>query len=346
MQMRHLGQTGIQVSKLCLGAMSFGAVGDADAEQCRTIIDAALDGGINFVDTADVYSAGQSEEIVGTALQGRRDKIILATKFFNPMSRDRNHRGASRRWIIQACEDSLRRLKTDYIDLYQVHRQDEYTDLDETLGALSDLVRDGKVRMVGTSTFAAEAIVEAQWTAERRGHVRFRCEQPPYSIFVRGAERDVFPTCLRYGMGAIVWSPLNGGWLTGKYRADTVMASDSRFARVGRGTWTADGPGADTKHELLTRLDSVAADAGLDLITLSLAFTLAHPAVTSTIIGPRTLAQLESQLPSAQVHLDDDILDRIDEIVAPGETISRADVAFEPQAIRRKDLRRLPIGAR
>jgi aryl-alcohol dehydrogenase (NADP+) len=254
------------------------------------------------------------------------------------MSRDPNHRGSSRRWIVRACEDSLRRLGTDHIDLYQLHRPDADTDVDETLGALSDLVRQGKVLMTGTSTFPAEQIVEAQWCAERRGHVRPRCEQPPYSIFVRGIERDVLPTCERYGIGAIVWSPLNGGWLTGKYSRD--VPGDSRFARLGRGSWRADSPGAEAKRALLPELEAIAADAGTNLIGLALAFTLAHPAVTSTIIGPRTMDQLESQLPAAEVRLDAAILDRVDALVAPGRTLSRGDIAYEPRAIRHAAARR------
>ena len=341
MQMRYLGRTGVQVSSLCLGAMAFGSFGNADHDDCRKIIDRALDAGINFIDTADVYSTGESEEIVGKALAGRRDDIVLATKFYNAMSRTANHRGASRRWIIKACEDSLRRLGTDYIDLYQVHRLDENTDLDETLGALSDLVSQGKVRMVGSSTYPAEAIVEAQWVSQRRGHVRFRCEQPPYSIFVRGVERDVFPTLQRHGMGAIVWSPLNGGWLTGKYRKDAELPADSRFARMDRGAWRMDTPGADRKLAAVEKLQALAGESGTDLISMSLAFTLAHPAVTSTIIGPRTMAQLESQLPAGDLRLGDDVLDRIDEIVEPGKTISQGDFAFTPQALRHKELRRV-----
>jgi aryl-alcohol dehydrogenase-like predicted oxidoreductase len=334
-QLRPLGQTGVKVSNLCLGAMSFGSIGNADAADCTLIVHRALEAGINFIDTADVYSRGDSEEIVGKALQGRRDDVVVATKFFNSMSGDANMRGASRRWIVRACEDSLRRLGTDYIDLYQVHRPDEATDLDETLGALTDLVRQGKVRTIGSSTFPAETIVEAQWTSERRGHVRLRCEQPPYSVFARGIERDVLPTCQRYGMGAIVWSPLNGGWLTGKYGRDRPAPDDARFHRLGgRGAWSLDSPGSERKRDLLPALEALAADAGMDLISLSLAFTLAHPAVTATIIGPRTLDQLESQLPAAEVTLPEDVLDRLDEIVAPAETISRSDVAFEPRAIR------------
>jgi aryl-alcohol dehydrogenase-like predicted oxidoreductase len=340
MELRHLGRSGVQVSSMCLGAMMFGPIGNDNEVECRAIIDRALDAGINFIDTADVYSRGRSEEILAKALAGRRDDVVLATKFFNPMSKDANHKGASRRWIVKACEDSLRRLNTDYIDLYQVHRLDEHTDLDETLGALSDLVRTGKVRMVGTSTYPAEAIVEAQWTAERGGHVKPRCEQPPYSIFVRGAERDVFPTAQRYGMGTIVWSPLNGGWLTGKYRSLNGAGAESRFERLKVGAWSMDSSGSAQKLATLETLDEIAADAGTDLIGLSLAFTQAHPAVTSTIIGPRTLDQLESQLAVADLRLSSETLDRIDAVVPPGTTIDRADVAFEPQALRRVALRR------
>ena len=342
MELRYLGRSGLRVSALTLGAMSFGNMGNADGDDCIRIVHRALDAGINTVDTADVYSAGASEEIVGAALKGRRDDVVLATKCFNPMSRDANARGSSRRWIIRACEDSLRRLDTDWIDLYQLHRPDEHTDIDESLDALSDLVRQGKVRAVGSSTFPAERIVEAQWAAERRGGVPLRCEQPPYSVFVRGIERDVLPTCRRYGMGVLVWSPLNAGWLTGKYRAGERPPDGSRFGRLDRGAWRYDAPGADRKLDLVPHLEAVAHDAGIDLITLSVAFTLAHPAVSSTIIGPRTLEQLESQLGAGDVRLDDVVLDRIDQLVAPGETISRTDIGYEPQAIRRLDQRRLP----
>ncbi|MCW2580076.1 MAG: yhdN 1 [Blastococcus sp.] len=341
MELRHLGRSGVRLSALCLGAMSFGSMGNTDRDDCIRIIHRALDAGINVIDTADVYSGGESEEIVGAALKGRRDDVVLATKSFNPMGRDANQRGSSRRWIIRACEDSLRRLDTDHVDLYQLHRPDENTDIEETLEALSDLVRQGKVRMVGSSTFPAEAIVEAQWAADRRGTVRLRSEQPPYSIFVRGIERDVLPTCQRYGMGAIVWSPLNGGWLTGKYRSDSPPPEGSRFSRVARGVWKLDSPGAQRKLDLLPQLEQVARDSGTDLITLSLAFTLAHPAVTSTIIGPRTMEQLDSQLAAGEVRLDDSTLDAIDAIVAPGETVSRTDISYEPQALRKRPLRRL-----
>jgi aryl-alcohol dehydrogenase-like predicted oxidoreductase len=340
MEYRQLGRTGVRVSAYCLGTMMFGSLGNSDETECRAMVDRALEAGVNFIDTADVYSRGESEEIVGRALKGRRDDVVLATKFFNPMSKDPNHRGASRRWVIHACEDSLRRLGTDHIDLFQVHRLDEHTDLDETLGALSDLVSQGKVRMVGTSTFPAEWIVESQWVADRRGYVAPRCEQPPYSIFVRGAERDVFPTAQRHGMGTIVWSPLNGGLLTGKYQSGTAADAGSRFARLAAGSWRLDAPGVDAKLALLPALDAIAADAGTDLIGLSLAFTLAHPAVTSTIIGPRTLAQLETQLAVTDLRLAADTLDRIDEVVPPGVTIDRGDLAFEPQSLRHVPLRR------
>ena len=224
MERTSLGTTGIQVSRYCLGAMMFGAWGNRDHDDSIKIIHTALDAGINFIDTADVYSGGESEEIVGKALKGRRDEVVLATKFVAPMSEDSNHRGSSRRWIMREVEDSLRRLDTDHIDLYQAHRPDPSTDIDDTLGALSDLVHQGKVRVIGSSTYPAEQIVEAQWVAERRGRERFRCEQPPYSIFVRGIETSVLPTCQKYGMGVIPWSPLAGGWLTGRYRKDATAA--------------------------------------------------------------------------------------------------------------------------
>lgn len=340
MEMRTLGRTGVRVSSYCLGTMMFGSTGNTDRAECRAIVDRALDAGINFLDTADVYSRGESEEIVGEILRGRRDDVVLATKFYNAMDRDPNHRGASRRWIIKACEDSLRRLGTDYIDLYQVHRLDEHTDIDETLSALSDLVRDGKVRAIGTSTWPAEWMVEAHWVARTRGHVLPRCEQPPYSIFVRGPERDVFPTAVRQGMGVIVWSPLNSGWLTGKYRSAEVAPPGSRFERLNMRGWRLANKGTPDKLAALPALEKIAADAGTDLISMSLAFTQAHPAVTATIIGPRTLEQLESQLAGADLKLGDDVLDAIDALVPPGHTVDRADYSFEPQALRHLGARR------
>src|SRR3954463_11785866 len=218
MEHRTLGRTGVKVSPLCLGAMMFGAWGNPDHDVSIRIIHAALDAGINFIDTADVYSRGESEEIVGKALKGRRDNVVLATKVHGPMGEDPNEFGNSRRWIVREVENSLRRLQTDWIDLYQIHRPEEDTDIDETLGALTDLVRAGKVRYIGSSTFPPSQIVEAQWAAEKRGRERFVCEQPPYSMLIRAVEADVLPTCRRYGMGVIPWSPLAGGWLSGSYR--------------------------------------------------------------------------------------------------------------------------------
>ncbi len=281
------------------------------------IIHRALDAGLNFIDTADVYSAGESEEIVGKALAGRRDDVVLATKFHGGMGEDPNHRGNSRRWIVREVEASLRRLGTDHIDLYQVHRPDQATDIDDTLSALSDLVHQGKVRYVGSSTFPAEAIVEAQWTAERRGHERFRVEQPPYSIFARGIEAAVLPTCERYGMGVIPWSPLNGGFLTGRYRPGEAPPSTGRAARTPE-RFDPERPGVQRKLALVPQLEQVASDAGVSLTHLALAFTLAHPAVSATIIGPRTMDQLEGCLGAADIALDDATLDAIDALGAAG----------------------------
>jgi aryl-alcohol dehydrogenase-like predicted oxidoreductase len=346
MRMRTLGGTGIKVSPYCLGAMMFGAWGNRDHEDSIRIIHAALDGGINFVDTADVYSAGESEEIVGQALRGRRDNVVLATKAHSPMGEDPNMRGNSRRWIVRELESSLRRLQTDYIDLYQMHRPDPDTDIDETLSALSDLVRSGKVRAIGSSTFPAEQIVEAQWVADRRGHERFRCEQPPYSILVRGIEAGVLPACQKYGMGVIVWSPLAGGWLTGRFRKDTDV--DMTRGRAQRLPLRFDPalPGNQAKLAAVEELIKIAADAGRSLIHLALAFVTTHPAVTSAIIGPRTMDQLTDLLAGATVTLDDDILDRIDQIVPPGATLNPADAGWQPSVLADPAARRRPLSSR
>ena len=345
MRYRSLGSTGVKVSPLCLGAMMFGPMGNRDEDDCVRIIQRALDAGINFVDTADVYSAGVSEQIVGKALAGRRDEIVLATKFHGPMGDDPNRRGNSRRWIVQAVEDSLQRLGTDYIDLYQVHRPEADTDIDDTLAALSDLVRAGKVRYLGSSTFPAEAIVEAQWTAERRGRERFRCEQPPYSIFVRSIEASVLPTAQRYGMAVIPWSPLNGGFLTGRYRPGADAPTSGRAARLPQ-RFDPERPDVARKLELVPQLEAVAQRAGLSLPHLALGFTLAHPAVTAPIIGPRTMEQLEGLLGAAEVRLDDDTLDAIDGIVPPGTTVNPSDDGFVPPEIASAWRRRRPIAAR
>jgi aryl-alcohol dehydrogenase-like predicted oxidoreductase len=338
MDMRTLGTTGVQVSEYCLGAMMFGKWGNPDHGDCVRIAHRAFEAGINFVDTADVYSQGESEEIIGKAIAGRRDDVVLATKVMAPMSEDPNMRGNSRRWIQREVENSLRRLGTDRIDLYQVHRPDETTDVDDTLGALSDLVHQGKVRYLGSSTFPAEYIVDAQWVAERRGRERFRCEQPPYSILVRDVERAVLPACRRFGMGVIPWSPLAGGYLTGRYRKGAEIPAGSRLA--GR---QVDDPRQRAVHE--RRLDAVeallkvAADAGVSLTHLAIAFVLEHPAVTSAIIGPRTMEQLDDLLAGTDVRLDPDVLDRVDEIVPPGTRIAHAD-PWQPHALSSKERRR------
>ncbi len=329
MEYRVLGASGVRVSTLTLGTMVLGAWGNRDHDECVRIVHHALDAGINTIDTADVYANGQSEEIVGRALRGRRDDVVLATKFHNGMGDDVNMRGNSRRWITRAVEDSLRRLETDRIDLYQVHRPDPTTDLDETMSALSDLVHQGKVLALGTSTFPASHLVDAWWLAETRGHERFRSEQPPYSIFTRRIERDVLPTCLRLGMGVLVWSPLQGGWLTGKYRRGDAVPSDSRAATNGEHF----DAGNEHKLTLVDELSVIAAEAGISLSHMALAFTLNHPAVTSAIIGVRTLEQLEQLLGASEVHLDADLLDRIDGLVPPGVTLNPRDDGWDPPSL-------------
>ena len=336
----------MKVSPLCLGAMMFGAWGEPDHEVSIKIINRALDAGINFIDTADVYSQGESEEIVGKALAGgRRDDVILATKVHSQMGvqlgeqGDPNKRGNSRRWITREVENSLRRLQTDWIDLYQVHRPDPATDVEETLGALTDLQRQGKIRVFGSSTYPAHEIVEAQWVAERRGLGRFVTEQPPYSILVRGIEADVLPTAEKYGMGIIPWSPLAGGWLTGRYRKGQDVPESHRAQRL-PGRYDLSNPGNRAKLDAAEELALLAEDVGLSLVHLALAFTLAHPAVTAPIIGPRTMEQLESQLGALDVTLGDDVLDRIDKIVPPGVTLNRDDSGYLPPALREPSLRR------
>jgi aryl-alcohol dehydrogenase-like predicted oxidoreductase len=346
MEYRGLGRTGMQVSPLCLGAMMFGAWGEPDHDVSIKIIHRALDAGINFIDTADVYSQGESEEIVGKALAGgRRDEVILATKVHGQMGvspgqqGDPNKRGNSRRWIIREAENSLRRLQTDWIDLYQIHRPEPETDVEETLSALTDLQRQGKIRAFGSSTFPASEIVEAQWVAERRGLSRFVTEQPPYSILARGIEADVLPVAEKYRLGVIPWSPLAGGWLTGRYRKGQEVPQSHRATRI-PGRYDLNRPGNQAKLDAVEELALLAEDAGVSLIHLAVAFTLTHPAVTAPIIGPRTMEQLESQLGAAEVTLSNDILDRIDKIVPPGTTLNREDSGYIPQALRDPLLRR------
>jgi len=340
MQYRTLGRTGIKVSPYCLGAMMFGGLGNPDHDDCIRIIHKALDSGINFIDTADRYSRGESEEIVGKALKGRRDNIVLATKVHGPMGVDPNQQGNSRRWIMQAVEASLRRLGTDHIDLYQIHRPAPDTDIEETLSALTDLVRAGKVRAIGSSTFPASEIVEAQWVAERRGLARFRTEQPPYSILNRGGEREVLPVCQTYGMGALVWSPLAKGMLTGRYRKGQPLPDGLRAKMF------PEQMADDRNLDAVERLIAVAEAAGLSLTHMAMAFVMAHPGVTSAILGPRTMPQLDDLLAGAALVLSDEILDRIDEVVAPGTDAGAMGAIYVPPAVTQASLRRRPVPER
>jgi len=326
MDYRLLGRTGVEVSPLALGTMMFGAWGNPDVDDSIRVIRHALDAGINFVDTADVYSAGESEEIVGKALKGRRDDVVLATKFFMPMGDGPNRGGASRRYIMKAVEDSLRRLDTDYIDLYQVHRPSAQMDVEETLGALTDLVREGKVRYIGSSSYSGSQIVEAQVAARDNHLARFVTEQPPYSILVRGIEQDVLPTTQRYGMGTLSYSPLAGGWLSGKWRKDAAPTPTSK-ARPGA-RFDMSTAANQQKLEVVDALATIAEDAGMTLIELAIAFVVNHPGITSAIIGPRTMEQLESQLTAATITLSSEVLDRIDELVAPGVTLNPDDNSY------------------
>jgi aryl-alcohol dehydrogenase-like predicted oxidoreductase len=324
--------------------MMFGAWGNTDHDESIRIIHRALDAGINFVDTADVYSRGESEEILGRALQGRRDSIVLATKVHGTMDdRDPNRSGNSRRWIVEEVENSLRRLQTDWIDLYQIHRWDPWTDHDETLGALTDLQRTGKIRYFGSSTYPPAAIVEAQWASERRSLGRYISEQPPYSILVRGIEAEVLPVCARHGLAVIPWSPLAGGWLGGTYRRG--MESTSHRASRIPARYDLSLPGNQAKLAAVERLTSLADDAGISLVHLALGFVLRHPTVTAPIIGPRTMEQLESQLGAAAVRLGTDVLDAIDEIVPPGSNLNPVDSGWRPPALDDTSGRRRPAAA-
>lgn len=339
MRFRQIGDTGITVSTLCIGTMMMGAWGSTGEGECRAMIDTALEAGINFVDTADVYAFGESEELVGRALKGRRDSVVLASKFGNPMGGNPNRRGNSRRWIMRAVEESLRRLDTDWIDLYQVHRPDEHSDIDETLAALSELVHQGKIRTIGTSTFPAEHLVAARCAAESHGREVFRCEQAPYSILARGIETSVLPTCRRFDMGVVVWSPLNGGWLSGKYRRSTPAPRDSRAARH-PDHFDLEGPAKEQKLDAVERLAVIARQAGIPLIHLALAFVLEHPAITSAIVGPRSCLQLQEQLAASEVELPEDVLDAIDAVVAPGVDLNPADAGWTPSSLRPEARRR------
>jgi aryl-alcohol dehydrogenase-like predicted oxidoreductase len=346
MRYRTLGGTGIEVSAHCLGTMMFGSVGNPDHDDCARIIGAALDAGINFVDTADMYSSGESEEIVGKALQGRRDDIVLATKVHFPIGEGPNLGGNSRRWIVREVEASLRRLRTDWIDLYQIHRPDYTTDIEETLGALTDLVRQGKVRAFGCSAFPAQDIVEAYYRARDHGLYRFRTEQPPYSLVARGIEENLLPTCQRLGMGVLVWSPLASGFLSGKVRSGQQVDFTKGRAALTPARFDESIAANAAKFAALERLTELAADLGVTLPELAVAFSAAHPGVTSVIIGPRTHEHLTATLRGADLVLDDATLDRIDEIVPPGTDLYRADGAWRPPSIVEASLRRRPPAER
>ncbi|WP_026553407.1 aldo/keto reductase [Arthrobacter sp. H20] len=324
----QLGRTGVEVSRLCLGTMMFGDWGNKDHDDSIRVIRRAIDSGINFIDSADIYAYGESEEILGKAIaqHGNRDDLVIATKFFNGMKQQPNYRGGSRHWIMRAVEDSLRRLGTDYIDLYQMHRPDEHTDIEETLGALDDLVRQGKVRYIGSSTFQPSQVVEAQWAARQNQTTRFVTEQPPYSLLARGIEADLLPTTHRHSMGTLVWSPLAGGWLSGKYRKGQDLPSTRRGSD--KDAFDLTNPVTAAKLEAADSLGALADDLGVQLVHLALAFVLRHPGVTSAIVGPRTMEQLDSLLDASSLELDDATLDRIDEIVPPGTNIDPQDAGF------------------
>jgi aryl-alcohol dehydrogenase-like predicted oxidoreductase len=338
MEFRRLGDSGLVVSVVGLGTNNLGM--KLDDEQSRNVVHAALDEGITLFDTSDSY--GASEQRLGTALLGRRDDVILATKFHGQMdvpvdapmgtAGDPNKAGNSRRWIVREVENSLRRLDTDWIDLYQVHRPDPGTDVEETLSALTDLRQQGKIRAFGSSTFPAHEIVEAQWVAEKHGLGRFVTEQPPYSILVRGVEADLLPVAERYGMGVLPWSPLAGGWLSGRYRKGQDTPESNRATRMPT-RYDLSNPDNQRKLDAAEALAVLAEEAGISLVHLALAFVLRHPAVTAPIIGPRTMDHLESQLGAVDVVLSDDVLDRIDEIVPPGVTLSRFDAGYVAPAV-------------
>ena len=337
MEYRTLGRTGIKVSPYALGALMFAtSVGNRDPEDSIRIIHKALDAGINLVDTADAY--GDSEEVVGRALKGRRDNVVLTTKFSRPMGNDPNQKGISRRWIITAAENSLRRLQTDRIDVYQIHRLDPDTDIEETLSALTDLIRAGKVRAIGSSNTPASNIVEAQWVSNRRGLERFRTEQPPYSILNRSIEREVLPVAQQYGMGVLTWGPLGQGMLTGRVR----RGQDNDVTRAKIFTAFSD----ERRLDAVERLIPLAEEAGLSMAHLAMAFAISHPGVTSALLGARTMEQLDGLLAGVDVVLSDDVLDRIDEIVPPGTDIGTLDQAYVPPAIQQTRLRRRPLSER
>ncbi|MET7408941.1 aldo/keto reductase [Streptomyces parvulus] len=338
MQYRTLGRTGVQVSSLALGAMNFGSLGRTTQEEATAIVDAALEGGINVIDTADRYSGGESEEMVGKAIAGRRDDIVLATKASMPMSDDPNHKGASRRWLVTELDNSLRRLGVDHVDLYQIHRWDPATGDEETLSALTDLQRAGKIRYFGSSTFPAYRIVEAQWAAREHHLGRYTTEQPSYSLLQRGAESHVLPVTERYGLGVLVWSPLASGWLSGAVRAGREIATH-RSAILPERFDTA-LPAGRARLDAVEKLAAIADEAGLTLIQLALGFVTAHPAVSAALVGPRTLDHLHAQLAAADTVLSGDVLDAVDAVVAPGTDLAPHEKSDATPALLDASLRR------
>ncbi|HET9210979.1 MAG TPA: aldo/keto reductase [Thermoanaerobaculia bacterium] len=328
MDYRNLGRSGLKVSPLCLGAMMFGSWGNPDHEESIRIIHRALDAGINFIDTANGYSEGESEVIVGKALKGKREGTVLATKVWAPVGQSPNQRGLSRKAIQEQVENSLRRLGTDVIDLYQIHRPDPTTPMEETLSTLSDLVRQGKVRYLGLSTnhyegaalwekrFAAWEIVETLWLSDKHGWERFVSLQPPYSILRRVMEAEHFPMSLKFGIANIVWSPLEGGWLSGKYRRGAGNPKDSQRAEKWIGD--IDNPKFQRRLDIVEQLLPLAEEKGVPLARFANAWALRHPAVTSVILGPRTMEQLEDSLRALDVQITGEDARRIDELVAPG----------------------------
>jgi aryl-alcohol dehydrogenase-like predicted oxidoreductase len=338
MHYRTLGRTGVQVSTLVLGAMNFGSMGGTSQDEVSTMVDVALEGGVNLIDTADMYSQGESEEMVGKAIAGRRDDLVLATKATMPMGDERNHQGSSRRWLVTELDHSLRRLGVDHVDLYQVHRWDPRTSDEETLSALTDLQRSGKIRYFGCSTFPAYRIVQAEWAARDNHLSRYVTEQPSYSILQRGIETHVLPVTEQYGLGVLAWSPLASGWLSGAVRRDREITTHRSRVRPARFDLTL--PANQARLQAVERLAALAEEAGLTMIQLALGFVTAHPAVTSAIIGPRTLGHLESQLAAADIVLPADVLDAIDDIVAPGVDLAPDEKIDTPPALLDPALRR------
>jgi aryl-alcohol dehydrogenase-like predicted oxidoreductase len=338
MQYRTLGRTGVQVSSLALGAMNFGTMGRTTTDDVTGIVDAALEAGINLIDTADIYSGGESEEMVGKAIAGRRDDIVLATKAGLPMGDERNHRGSSRRWLVTELDNSLRRLGVDHVDLYQVHRWDPSTSDEETLSALTDLQRAGKIRHFGSSTFPAYRLVQAQWAARDNHLSRYVTEQPSYSILQRGIESHVLPVAEEYGLGVLVWGPLASGWLSGAVReGQEITTNRSTFWPQ---LFDTSIPSNRARFDAVEQLAKIADEAGLTMIQLALGFVTTHPAVTSALIGPRTLNHLHSQLAAADTVLPADVLDAIDAIVAPGVDLAAQEKTDTPPALLDPSLRR------